>query len=396
MSKNMHMVHLEDSIINGGVDGTRCSINFLRYLRDLLGGKTEAPVSVSVKWDGSPAIFAGTDPSDGEFFIAKKGIFNKNPKIYKTFAEIDSDLKPELAEIFKTALVQFSKLDIKGVVQGDFLYTKKDIKTIEIDGDSYITFHPNTIVYAIPENSELAETILRSNIGVVWHTTYRGKTFETMSASFGESIAKDLKKVDGVWCIDATYESKAEFTKSETVLLTSILSLIGSLFNHTKKEALEELSTDPELNKFVNRYINSYIRQGIEVCGNPEFILGMYDYIKAYYEKAAECRLTEKGKLTQLNKMNSTLSYFSRHTSEEIEKVFTIYGLIVNAKHAVINKMNNTGSIRTFLKTMSGYQPTGQEGFVAINEFGNTTFKLVNRLEFSHANFSPSFLKGWQ
>jgi len=72
--KNLHMTHLEDAVLDGGVVGTRNVINYLRALRDMLGGNTKAPINVSVKWDGAPAIFAGKDPSDGKFFVAKKGV----------------------------------------------------------------------------------------------------------------------------------------------------------------------------------------------------------------------------------------------------------------------------------------------------------------------------------
>ena len=182
--KNVHMEHLEDSILNLGVDGTRSAINFLRALRDMLQGSSKSKVNVSVKWDGAPAIFAGVDPSDKKFFVAKKGIFNKNPKVYKTAADVDADTKGDLAVKLKLALEEFPKLGIKGVVQGDFLYDKKDLKILDIKGEPHVTFHPNTIVYAVPKASKLGKEILGSKIGVVWHTTYRGTEFEKMSAAF--------------------------------------------------------------------------------------------------------------------------------------------------------------------------------------------------------------------
>ena len=180
-AKNTHMEHLEDNILNAGVDGARQSIDYLRNLRDMLAGKSTGKVNVTVKWDGAPAVFAGTDPSDGKFFVAKKGIFNKNAKVYKSNADIDADIAAgDLNDKMKLALAELPKLGIKGVVQGDFLYSKEDIKTVDIDGEPHITFHPNTIVYAIPKKSKLANTILASRIGVVWHTTYRGNDFESM------------------------------------------------------------------------------------------------------------------------------------------------------------------------------------------------------------------------
>ena len=163
-SKNTHMEHIEDNILNAGVEGARQSINYLRSLRDMLAGNSARSVNVTIKWDGAPAVFAGIDPSDGKFFVAKKGIFNKDPKVYKTPADIDADASGDLNAKLKVALEELSKLGITGVVQGDFLYSKEDIREVDIDGEPYITFHPNTIVYAVPKNSQLAREILASRI----------------------------------------------------------------------------------------------------------------------------------------------------------------------------------------------------------------------------------------
>ena len=191
--KNLHLEHLEDEIINFGVDGGRAAINFLRSLRDMLAGASRSSVNMTVKWDGAPAIFAGIDPSDGKFFVAKKSVFNVNPKLYKTEKEIDDDLSGTLNSKFKVALSEFSKLGIQGVLQGDLLWTD-DIETETIDNQKYYTFQPNTIVYAAPVNSDLGRTFARSKIGIVWHTTYKGKELQDMTASFGADISK-LKRL---------------------------------------------------------------------------------------------------------------------------------------------------------------------------------------------------------
>ena len=166
--KNLHLEHLEDEIINFGVDGGRAAINFLRSLRDMLAGASRSSVNMTVKWDGAPAIFAGVDPEDDKFFVAKKSVFNVSPKLYKTEGEIDEDLSGTLNSKFKIALKEFSKLGIKGVLQGDLMFTD-DIETSKIGDISYYTFQPNTIVYAIPVDSELGKTINRAKIGIVWH-----------------------------------------------------------------------------------------------------------------------------------------------------------------------------------------------------------------------------------
>ena len=400
VGKNLHMVHLEDSVIDGGVTGTRNVFDYLRALRDMLAGNAAAPVSVTVKWDGAPALFAGIDPSDGKFFIAKKGVFNKNPKIYKTNAEIDNDLSGDLADKFKVALKEFAKLGIsEGVVQGDFLFTKDDLKTETIDGESYITFHPNTIVYAVPKNSRLGKRIAGSEIGVVWHTTYRGSDFESMSASFGEKIASKLKETKSVWSVDAVFEDKsgnATFTKQETEAITKILSDAGSIFRTVKANVLNEFKNNTELNARTNTYINSKVRDGQRVGDPKGFVIGLQRYIEEYYQKQADKVKTEKSKEAKIAQGQEILKFFDARNIKEIEKVFTLYNLLVDAKLMIIEKLNHVDGLKTFLKTKNGFEVTGQEGFVAIDHLSGGSLKLVDRLNFSKANFSTDYIKGWQ
>ena len=69
--------------------------------------------------------------------------------------------------------------------------------------------------------------------------------------------------------------------------------------------------------------------------------------------------------------------------------------VITQAKQMVIDKLNKASSIGTFLRTNKGLEATNQEGFVAIDKLGSAV-KIVDRMEFSRANFSPDVLKGWQ
>ena len=393
------MEHLEDGILNGGVDGTREVINYLRALRDMLAGKSSSKVNVSVKWDGAPAIFAGIDPSDKKFFVAKKGIFNKNPKIYKTNKEIDDDNKGkrELAIKLKEALKYLPALGIKGVVQGDFLYSKKDIKTTTIDGESYITFHPNTIVYAIPSKSKLARKILQSDIGVVWHTTYRGNSFESMSASFGEAIASKLKRNRKVWSVDATYKDvsgSANMTQDETDSVTELLSKAGTMFNQVDANTLNGISEEPDLLIRVKRYINMKVTDGERITNTTQFVGDLMNYIYDFYQMEIDKLKTEAAKERKKEKMKEVMSYFSKNDKAQIVKLFDLYNTIVDAKLAIITKLDKTKTIGTFLKTADGYKVTEQEGFVAIDKVGKAV-KLVDRMNFSKANFSTEYIKGW-
>lgn len=397
--KNTHMEHIEDLVFNEGVNGSRKAINFLRDLRDMLAGHSKSKITSTVKWDGAPAIFAGVDPRDGKFFVAKKGIFNKNPKVYKTNADIDAELSGELAAKFKTALKEFSKLGIKsGVYQGDLMFTD-DKKTETIDDEKYVTFHPNTIIYAVPYASELGKKIRSAKIGVVWHTTYEGTSFEDMKASFGKTIVNKFNDVASIWMDDANYKDVsgvATFTQAETAEVTKLLSRAGVLFGSISAQTLNAISQDEDLLMAVKTFNNSKIRQGKTITNTKEHVKELFHWIHEKYEKEIEKKKTPAGKKTQEDKRKKILSFFAHHDQNQIVAIFDLVVLLSQTKQLIIDKMNQASSISTFLKTTNGFKTTSVEGFVAIDHLTGGAVKIVDRMEFSKANFSADVIKGWQ
>jgi len=393
--KNTHMTHIEDKVLYGGVDGTREAILALRSLRDTFSGVHDG--KVSVKWDGAPAIFAGTDPRDGEFFVAKKSIFNKNPKVYKTNADIDADTSGDLNAKLKLALQYLPDLGITGVVQGDFLFSSDDLKTEKIKGKNYVTFHPNTIVYAIPANTQMARELKQAKIGIVWHTTYKGTSFENMKASYGVNTTT-FKKSKNVWSQDAMLRDMTRFTmtKKDTDYVNELLSQAGRLFNQISGTTLRQLEGNDALAKLIEQYNNTYVRRG-EVIGNTSgHVNGLIRWIKARYQKEIESRKTSKGRQAQETAKQKILSFFSAQNKASLEKMFELQKVIVLAKLKLINILDKYNSVNTFLKTEKGYHTTGQEGYVAVDTLGGDAVKIVDRMEFSFANFNPDILKGWQ
>ena len=398
-TKNTHMEHIEDNVLNGGVQGARESIKFLRSLRDMLSGSAGSAVSVSVKWDGAPAVFAGNDPSDGRFFVAKKGIFAKNPKVYKTPEEVDADTSGDLADKLKLALKYLPELGIKGVIQGDFLYSKPDLKTAYHKGEEYITFHPNTIVYAVPVRSQLAKRIRSSKIGIVWHTSYSGNTFETMKASFGKNIAGSLVSSKNVWSTDAEYRDvsgTATFTKKDTKIITSILSSAGKVFQKLDAKSLNGISNNTELLLRMKTFLNTKVRKQERISNVKSAVKDMIDYMHNYYQIETEKRKSPKGKAAVDVRKKEVMKYFSNTNKTNLENILTLMNHIVDAKMMLIKKMNQVERLDTFLLTDKGFKATGVEGFVAIDKMGKSAVKLVDRMEFSYANFSPEVKKGWE
>ena len=398
--KNLHLEHLEDEIINYGVDGGRAAINFLQSLRDMLAGASRSSVNMTVKWDGAPAIFAGIDPEDGKFFVAKKSVFNVNPKLYKTDAEIDADLSGALVSKFKIALEEFSELGIKGVLQGDLMFTD-DVETTTIDKEKYYTFQPNTIVYAIPVDSDLGAVIKKANIGIVWHTTYSGKTLQDMKASFGADI-KSLSKSSSVWMDDATYKDvsgKATFNAKETEKITAILSQTGKTFQKinsgalTKFLKLQDSLTGVLAGASLKTYNNSKVRAGQKISNPNKHAVGYVRWVDMSVQKQIDKVKSPAAKKKYTNIQKEYMREFSKLTNTLIT-VITFQNLLLDAKMQIVNKLNSVkGLTDTFIKTSNGFKVTNPEGYVAIDRVSGNAVKLVDRMEFSFNNFTA--IKAW-
>lgn len=393
--KNTHMTHIEDKVLYGGVNGTRQAINALRELRDMLAGETKS--KLSTKWDGAPAIFCGQDPTDGEFFVAKKGVFAKNPKVYKSNADIDADISSgDLSDKMKLALKHLPELGIKGVIQGDFLFSKPDLKTENIDGQKYVTFHPNTIIYAVPYDQ--ADALRKAKIGIVWHTTYKGKDFESMKASYGVDVSKFKSSVN-VWSQDAMLRdvSGATMDKKETAEVTKHLSTAGKIFNKIAGSTLRELERNQDLAQLIEQYNNTFVRAQTVIPNSSTHVNGLIKWINTKFKAEMDKRKSEKGKMVQQQKLDDILKFFSAKNKKSLISMFDLQKSIVLAKLKLINKLNSISSYDTFVQTKKGYKVrTGAEGFVAIDKLGGDAVKLVDRLEFSYNNFSPDVLKGWE
>ena len=398
--KNLHLEHLEDEIINYGVDGGRAALNFLRSLRDMLAGESRSSVNMTVKWDGAPAIFAGIDPEDDKFFVAKKSVFNVSPKLYKTDAEIDADLSGALNPKFKVSLKEFSKLGIKGVLQGDLMFTD-DVETDTIDGIKYYTFQPNTIVYAVPIDSALGKIIKKAKVGIVWHTTYTGAALQDMKASFGVNIS-GLSKPSTVWMDDATYKDtsgKSTFTKTETEKVTDVLSQVGKTFQRINANklrsfiALQESMSGAIAGASLKTYNNSKVRAGEKINNPGAHAKGYEKWVQISVQKQIDKAKSPAGKKKYENIQKEYMREVQKHTGN-LKEIITFQNLLVEAKMLIVKKLNSVkGLTDTFIKTKNGFKVTNPEGYVAIDRVSGGAVKLVDRMEFSFNNFTA--IKSW-
>ena len=395
-NKNVHLEHIEDEVLNRGVAGTRDSINFLRSLRDMLAGHAESKVNVTTKWDGAPAVFCGINPENGKFFVGTKGVFAKNAKLNYTDKDIDNNHPAEgLNKKLKVALRYLPKLGIKGVLQGDMMFTKGDLKDDIIDGDNYVTFQPNTIVYAVPVDSKLSQMMRAAQIGVVFHTSYTGKKLEDMKASFNIDI-NNLTTTKDVWFRDASFvdaSGTATFTEQETKQITNILSDIGNLFRGINPVVLNRIATTETIRTQIKTFNNSKVRAGQAIDDTFKHVRELTRSIEDKLNKEILSAKLDKTKQKRIAE-KSELMRFYRNNATELKKIFDIQNGLVEAKSMIIKKLQQIQQVTgTFLRTDTGFKITNAEGFVAVDKLQGNAVKLVDRLEFSQANFNAA--KAW-
>jgi hypothetical protein len=393
---NLHLEHIEDEILNRGVAGARDAINFLQALRDMLAGHSQTKVNVTTKWDGSPAIFCGVNPDNGKFFVGTKGVFNANAKLNYTDDDIDTNHPGEGLNVkLKVALRYLPKLGIKGVLQGDMMFAKGDLSNKTFDGEDYITFQPNTLVYAVPADSKLAKTMQAAQLGVVFHTSYTGKTFADMKASFNIDI-KNLTPTKDVWFRDAYFtdaSGTASFTEEETKTITSILSTVGSTFKQTNAMSINRISSSDTVREYIKTFNNTKVREGQKITNTTAHVRELIKWVEEKLNKdivSAKMEKTKRDKTMIKNEIMRTI----RGSSSDLIKMFDMQNGMVDAKNMIIKKLQQLRQVTsTFVQTEDGFKVTNPEGFVAVDRLKGNAVKLVDRLEFSHLNFTAQ--KNW-
>ena len=390
--KNTHLEHLEDDIINRGAVGGDNAINFLKSVRNMLAGTTGSKTNITVKWDGAPAIICGINPENGKFFVGTKSVFNKSPKINYTVADIRRNHGGVVAQKLEVCLANLKRLNIKGILQGDLLFTN-DKKVISIDGEKMLSFTPNTITYAVPQNSGIGKRIANAKMGIVFHTQYNGKKMDSLSASFGTVTGSSNRNV---FLASAAYQDTAVlFPKSELSKFDAQIRMAeGSLkkaapiLNLMSKNITDDLSVGYRLKTYFNHFIrNSNSSMDKVAVMQKQF----RDYFDSVLQNEIDSRKTPKGKEKFIKAKKDGLQFIDRNKQALYFAIASHITLGV-AKTTLLQKMNQIQSIGNFIRTSTGYRVTAPEGYVAVDKVAGA-IKLVDRLEFSRQNFTMP--KGW-
>lgn len=386
-----HLEHLEDLVITDADAGAAKTVKFLVEMVRVLQGSAGKQINVSIKFDGSPSIIFGTDPVDGEFFVATKALFNQEPRLFKTYNSIGEYYqdKPELCRALQTAYYYIKPLGWKGIYQGDVLFTQLDLVNEWINGALHIIFQPNTLVYAAPLESALGQRIARSKLGLAVHTEYTGDSLATLKAKpFKDKLALPDKD-NLVFVTTGQFQDvsgTATFTKFEYRYITRIIRELGQRLDGLRNNRfLGLLHNEPQVLAAYRQFQNSLIKRDITI--KPEETATSFGVFCAdvMAEKEMKKRLSDAARKRVQARWLHTVALVLQQRAD-ITAVAEWQQRVVHCKNLLLGKLNRAQFMGAFVATPEGLRTTSQEGFVAVDHDGHMV-KLVDRMNFSRLNF---------
>lgn len=409
LNEDTHSLHMEDSILKGKAYISRM-LGFYNQVFDTLTGSIdkEKP-GITVKIDGAPAITMYTKfPGLKGPGVSTKSIFNATPKVYTTDEDIEADDRsPELKAKLKAALkLAKAKIIPAGEIwQGDLLFTKGDIKNYTDDnGQKYIYFKPNTLVYALPVGSDGAKKALASDIGIVFHTRYKGSSVQTVKQS-NDASTDELNGIpEWAFVLDARLPnlsgvqtlSEQEANDIEDSLY-DLHSLCSEIVNDADYDLLVN-NTD-----FINFYVMTLQNNKVdksELIDPETFVDELHQWVTGKMRKeyqGLEKLKTKAGrdkKRISLDDKSKDLHTIIETNEPLLHKIAEALYIAADVKNQFITKLNSVNKWVNKVETTFGMKDTNGEGFMVSDVDGNFV-KLVDRSAFSYFNRSPEVIKGF-
>ena len=387
--KRTHLQHIEDIILTDGHAGGTSVIEYFQGILQTLQGSAEQPINVSVKWDGAPAVVCGTNPENGKWFVGTKGVFGKTPKLNYTKDDISRNHgTDDLGQKLLKCLVHLEKLNIQGIVQGDYMFHRGTLQRQSMSGENYLTFKPNTITYAVPEDSDLGKQMAAAQLGIIFHTTYAGSSIDNLKAQYGADVAAFTKTPD-VWFDNATYKNvsgTANFTAEEQAQFTAGMEKLKALLTKVPTNLSAMLGVNKDFLPFFMLFINDQIKKGVLPTDTNEYLKGFAEFYQGRMQQQVAGLKAQKALQLRQQKMKD-MPLFLKQMQKPLAAMMAFYKEVIALKKLTLDKMNKATAIGTFAQTDSGLEVTDPEGFVAVGKTGDAV-KLVDRLGFSRKNLT--------
>jgi len=383
-----HLEHLEDEMLNYGVDGCMASVSFLKELQKMLG-QQETSGFMQTKWDGAPSVVCGIDPLANIFFVGTKSVFNKDtPKICYSEEDVDEMYTGDLAEKLRFSYRYFSKLNITGVIQGDLLFTT-DLRNETIKGEKLYTFRPNTITYGIPVHHDLGAKASRAKIGVVFHTHYTGSDLPTMQAKAGADVkeSNDVFIVKNDTPMHKVGMSRVELNKFESSIreIERMCRECGDFLNELVDVSGTTGDDKFHVASYIKQFFNNEIKNARSIGNVSQTLENLTNFYHEKMSKELGKIKTEKNLVAKRNLVYKSENYLIENETK-FKAMLSLYKKLQEVKQMVIDKLDHLEEFRTFVQTENGYKVTTPEGYVLHKD--GSMIKFVNRLEFAFNNFT--------
>lgn len=372
--------HVEDLVFNGETPGYAGSTSIICALYEMVNHLSGSSISseLNIKWDGSPSIICGYD-SKLNFFVGTKSVFNKIPKFNYSFEDIDRNHpNAGLNSVLKIALTYLPELDFTGIMQGDLLYVNHLDHSILEENSDCVAFKPNTIKYAIPKKSTLYEQIVNSKIGIIWHTRY----FDLKVPRYDNIPV--IESTKNVWCRDASITIPNDFiTEDEQKALVDMIEEIDQLYSNVPLSVYKRIGESQKIREYIKDYINDCVRRN-----NTPSAYFLSEYVIAKTSKHIWDAKKLETKANRVLEQKELMKFFVKK-ERQIDHLFVAWNKIQEFKQIFIEKVSRLDNgFRMFLETEYGPRKTTHEGFVLTDRYSNDIVKIINRNEFSRANFA--------
>ena len=387
---NTHSTHFEEKFLTSGRPGLTATIKGLRYIVNMIG-KGDVP-EVSTKIDGIALFFGWTQKG---FMVANKGLFNKEPKMAFNADDVKANWHAGLHPMMLAALEYLPKVCPKdgSIYQGDFLFTPKTLKSVDVEGVPSWAWHPNIIEYTVSKSSPIGKKVGAAKFGIVVHTRYTwdGVDPKTLGvAEYGVSKKKFAPSSE-VFLIDTISNLSAEngqvgFSAGEW---STAMELAREASNMANKLDWK-LIGDENFVALLLPFVNGFVKQG-KIPSIRDRASLFNSYVENKMNNELLKRKTDKGRQTIMAKYQPYLDV----PQMTLANIFATMDILTAAKNMILDQLNKYALYKNFVVTKSGdYISTKDEGFVIVNTAASG-LKLVDRLEFSRNNFSKDIVSGF-
>jgi hypothetical protein len=351
--------HVEDLVM---VDGSAGALEALSELESMAHSVDD----VTVKWDGSPAVYFGRN-EQGQFVLTDvsgfgaKGYNGKvtsadelQQMLLSRGKEVDDNRKA-FAGRMASLWDKFESMvepSFRGYIKGDMLY----FDTPKVVGNDY-EFTPNTVTYHIPTESSIGKRIANTTAGVVIHKIM---SLDGKSEPIHPGPIAHIKTQGPVMIQPPVVVNHSPVVDTSTIekirsYVQGHAKDIDSLLDNSRLAAEKMSDFKATLYRFVNQQVDT---------GNMRNLNTKFD---AWLASDPKVSAPKRAKIEQ----------YRYHHKTAFEAIFYTLEQIMSIKDNVVHQLDKKSE---FKSSVNG--KPGGEGYVK----GRSNLKLVPRLHFTQAN----------